>query len=125
MTLYWAPLSFCLLVAVLISFVFNAPAPTEIYTLSLHDALPISSASPAVDRRRPVTRSASSPVAVPAVAARASWPSMRLAALPASASVQHRRNGIRVKDQHRPDQHGASRIITNKNADTAIGTGDH
>src|SRR5690349_25146944 len=28
-------------------FFFNAPATTEIYTLSLHDALPISSASPA------------------------------------------------------------------------------
>src|SRR5439155_25173416 len=27
---------------VLYSFLFNAPAPTEIYTLSLHDALPIS-----------------------------------------------------------------------------------
>src|SRR5438309_9051393 len=27
---------------VLFSFFFNAPAPTEIYTLSLHDALPIS-----------------------------------------------------------------------------------
>src|SRR5262249_58704069 len=26
----------------LLSFLFNAPAPTEIYTLSLHDALPIS-----------------------------------------------------------------------------------
>src|SRR5437773_3875488 len=30
-------------------FFFNVPAPTEIYTLSLHDALPISSAS---DSRR-------------------------------------------------------------------------
>src|SRR5437879_10012020 len=27
------------------AFFFNAPAPTEIYTLSLHDALPISTAS--------------------------------------------------------------------------------
>src|SRR5207302_10479610 len=32
------------------SFVFTAPAPTEIYTLSLHDALPIYRAR--VDRRR-------------------------------------------------------------------------
>src|SRR5438046_4692798 len=28
------------------SFFFNTPAPTEIYTLSLHDALPISSTRP-------------------------------------------------------------------------------
>src|SRR5689334_23625846 len=28
--------------AAVVSFVFNAPATTEIYTLSLHDALPIS-----------------------------------------------------------------------------------
>src|SRR5204863_2912908 len=28
------------------SFFFNAPPPTEIYTLSLHDALPISAARP-------------------------------------------------------------------------------
>src|SRR5437870_9591805 len=31
----------------LLSFFFNDPAPTEIYTLSLHDALPISRAHPA------------------------------------------------------------------------------
>src|SRR5205823_14069771 len=34
-------------------FFFNDPAPTEIYTLSLHDALPICRA-----RRRPVDRAA-------------------------------------------------------------------
>src|SRR5262245_64988693 len=28
--------------SILLSFFFNDPAPTEIYTLSLHDALPIS-----------------------------------------------------------------------------------
>src|SRR5438445_6188975 len=32
-------------------FFFNATAPTEIYTLSLHDALPISACSPAEVRR--------------------------------------------------------------------------
>src|SRR5205814_9551905 len=32
---------FCRLPLFLFSFFFNAPAPTEIYTLSLHDALPI------------------------------------------------------------------------------------
>src|SRR5437762_14170242 len=33
----------CLYVVFCIFFFFNDPAPTEIYTLSLHDALPISS----------------------------------------------------------------------------------
>src|SRR5205807_10374598 len=33
-------------------FFFNAPAPTEIYTLSLHDALPISLPRPALPHRR-------------------------------------------------------------------------
>src|SRR5207249_9996385 len=37
---------------VLASFFFNAPPPTHIYTLSLHDALPIS----ARDRARPAAR---------------------------------------------------------------------
>src|SRR5438876_12099315 len=37
---------FALLVFNLFSFFFNATAPTEIYTLSLHDALPISRRSP-------------------------------------------------------------------------------
>src|SRR5207237_6048941 len=36
-------------------FVLNAPAPTEIYTLSLHDALPISGHG-SVDRRRMARR---------------------------------------------------------------------
>src|SRR5205807_10132849 len=39
----WSHLVTC---ALSLFFFFNAPAPTEIYTLSLHDALPIS-----VDRR--------------------------------------------------------------------------
>src|SRR5690606_42040383 len=39
--LYYLILSFCRLCLLLVFF-FNAPAPTEIYTLSLHDALPIS-----------------------------------------------------------------------------------
>src|SRR5699024_12614021 len=33
--------SFCLFSSLSCRFFFNAPAPTEIYTLSLHDALPI------------------------------------------------------------------------------------
>src|SRR5439155_23774143 len=33
----------------LLSFFFHTPATTEIYTLSLHDALPISMTSPALD----------------------------------------------------------------------------
>src|ERR1051326_6172020 len=37
---------------VLFFFFFNDTATTEIYTLSLHDALPISSAPPAHSRRR-------------------------------------------------------------------------
>src|SRR5437762_13192805 len=37
------PYLWSLLTSILVSsFFFNAPAPTEIYTLSLHDALPIS-----------------------------------------------------------------------------------
>src|SRR5947207_11641841 len=44
----------------LLYFVFHDPATTEIYTLSLHDALPISAApsspSPASARRRPPAR---------------------------------------------------------------------
>src|SRR5206468_10611018 len=35
------------------SFFFNAPAPTEIYTLSLHDALPISRPLRSAGRSRP------------------------------------------------------------------------
>src|SRR4051812_20246479 len=42
------------------SFFFNDPAPTEIYTLSLHDALPISAA--------PSSRTASAPCARPSSA---------------------------------------------------------
>src|SRR5205085_11609828 len=50
-----------------IHFFFNAPSTTEIYTLSLHDALPISSKSwrraraTPTSTRRSTTRSASSP----------------------------------------------------------------
>src|SRR5438876_5836400 len=35
----------------LVVFFFNDPATTEIYTLSLHDALPIFSLPPRIDRR--------------------------------------------------------------------------
>src|SRR5437868_14721112 len=42
----------CLCYLTLSLFFFNAPAPTEIYTLSLHDALPISPRSSASDRPR-------------------------------------------------------------------------
>src|SRR5205809_4575687 len=51
-------LSFCLILIVflfLIFFFFNAPATTEIYTLSLHDALPISPSSGARSGRRAST----------------------------------------------------------------------
>src|SRR5256885_11125581 len=37
-------------------FFFNDTATTEIYTLSLHDALPISPPAPSHDRRRPPGR---------------------------------------------------------------------
>src|SRR2546422_8570926 len=40
-------------------FFFNDPAPTEIYTLSLHDALPISSSAPAMACPWPSTAIAS------------------------------------------------------------------
>src|SRR5690349_24355468 len=44
MTRYRRPDLFCLLL--LMPFCFNHPATTDIYTLSLHDALPIGSTSP-------------------------------------------------------------------------------
>src|SRR5437588_7018983 len=37
---------------VVLFFFFNDPAPTEIYTLSLHDALPISRASPGFEKNK-------------------------------------------------------------------------
>src|SRR5204863_8414251 len=46
------PLPPSLLFGVVVSFFFNDPATTLIYTLSLHDALPISCAGP----RRPTIR---------------------------------------------------------------------
>src|SRR5438270_10267599 len=39
------------MISLYISFFFNAPAPTEIYTLSLHDALPISDACRSAPQR--------------------------------------------------------------------------
>src|SRR2546426_12389664 len=42
-------------------FFFNDTATTEIYTLSLHDALPISSASPPTSRSPPRCRAPYSP----------------------------------------------------------------
>src|SRR5438876_11041427 len=45
----------------LIFFFFNDPATTEIYTLSLHDALPISRRRRHRDRRRPVGRASCLP----------------------------------------------------------------
>src|SRR5690348_18383481 len=50
-------LSFSYLTSVLFFFFFNDTATTEIYTLSLHDALPISqSAIPSESRNCPTTR---------------------------------------------------------------------
>src|SRR5438093_6469434 len=49
------------------SFFFNAPATTEIYTLSLHDALPISTRAPAgAMRLRAVAPTAGASPATPA-----------------------------------------------------------
>src|SRR5206468_12628501 len=62
-----------LLVALL--FFFNNPPPTEIYTLSLHDALPISSAP--TGARRP-DRPSVRPAGPPGAAARADRKSTRL-----------------------------------------------
>src|SRR5947209_20479350 len=44
--------AFAVLIPFLLSFFFNDPATTEIYTLSLHDALPILPA-PVLPRRKP------------------------------------------------------------------------
>src|SRR5207244_11465506 len=43
---------FVVLVSLASSFLFNNPAPTGIYTLSLHDALPISARAIVVIKRR-------------------------------------------------------------------------
>src|SRR2546430_6823842 len=43
-------------VAVVVFFFFNDTATTEIYTLSLHDALPISRAASSLGWRRPLVR---------------------------------------------------------------------
>src|SRR5438105_15819756 len=43
------------LLSALASFFFNAPATTEIYTLSLHDALPISRSAIVGERVKPQT----------------------------------------------------------------------
>src|SRR5690242_20938767 len=53
-------LFFYLPYALSFSFFFNDPATTEIYTLSLHDALPISSASPSSRTTRRTTACAPS-----------------------------------------------------------------
>src|SRR5438067_12303269 len=45
----------CLHVHLSFFFFFNDPAPTEIYTLSLHDALPISCSCPATTSARRAT----------------------------------------------------------------------
>src|SRR5207253_6921020 len=43
-----ASVSYCLSLVYLLLFFFNAPAPSGIYTLSLHDALPICGGNPNV-----------------------------------------------------------------------------
>src|SRR5207249_11030841 len=55
----WSPLSRA---ALLLSFFFNAPPATEIYTLSLHDALPISPADHAQDAKEPARSSINAPI---------------------------------------------------------------
>src|SRR5205823_12033125 len=75
---------YCLLSSMFRLFFFTAPAPPVIYTLSLHDALPI------LRHAAPLARGATAPVAfpgplpfaaAPAVAVRetgyTSWPSLR------------------------------------------------
>src|SRR5438270_10387061 len=63
---------------------FNDPATTEIYTLSLHDALPIFAAGVTVDARALERRLAA---AVPA--SRPTGASLTLAAHPESRSEEH------------------------------------
>src|SRR5690606_42129726 len=58
------------------SFSFTSTAPTDLYTLSLHDALPISRRSPARSSSRSATRTAaSSPMTTGS--RRACWPPRR------------------------------------------------
>src|SRR3712207_6996528 len=62
-------------------FFFNDPATPEIYTLPLHDALPISAASTRSAARPPPPRSSASPRTRPC-----SWPSRPSRASPAATA---------------------------------------
>src|SRR5205823_14553636 len=67
-------------------FFFNDPAPTEIYTLSLHDALPISRSAPRARPPRAPPRWAPPAASWPAPGATAGpWPRW----VPASRSEEH------------------------------------
>src|SRR2546422_7179735 len=75
----------------LLLFFFNDTATTEIYTLSLHDALPISRAWRAAFRGRPVMASACARFVIAAAASRArpSSSAIRAASALASRSEEH------------------------------------
>src|SRR2546422_587060 len=77
----WHPPTWPLALSASALFFFNDTATTEIYTLSLHDALPISSP----ERRLPTSPS---PPAIPARLGLVQWPRGR-AARSASASLLH------------------------------------
>src|SRR5688572_32805865 len=82
---------------------FNAPAPTEIYTLSLHDALPILTSSPSsTPARAPAASAAALGVRPPA--ARAQQSSTRSA--PAAAAVRAPRS-----EEHTSELQSQSNLV--------------
>src|SRR2546430_12902734 len=85
----------------LLFFFFNDTATTEIYTLSLHDALPISAATGAASRpRRARTRRSSGP-ATPG-RRRCRWPTPR-----AARGVGHRHRS----EEHTSELQSQSKIV--------------
>src|SRR2546426_3479505 len=78
-------------------FFFNDTATTEIYTLSLHDALPICH-----DRRPPSRRAPPVDEQGAALRQHAAGDDLRQVQAP---GVEHDRAGHRVKDQQRSEEH--------------------
>src|SRR5690606_40233094 len=75
------------------SFSLNAPATTQLYTLSLHDALPISSPTSRASRRASSTSSRASASTSPATSGRTRWRA-------ASDTVLRDRKSTRLNSSH-------------------------
>src|SRR5258708_40299769 len=86
-------------------FFFNDTATTEIYTLSLHDALPIWSSAPAASRRRSASRwRRSAPASRRAMRNSSSW---------ATQSISRRRSEEHTSELQSPD-HLVCRLLLEK-----------